>query len=107
MRDEFGHVILMKRGLGETVAEEIERQTGKTSRSVVLGHLQRGGSPTLFDRVMALRFGVAAVDLIKEGKFGSMVALKGSDIIPVELAKVAGKTRTVDLDLYHIAQVFY
>jgi len=107
MRDEFGHVILMKRGLGETVAEEIERRTGKTSRSVVLGHLQRGGSPTLFDRVMALRFGVAAVDLIQEGKFGYMVALKGSDLVPVELAKVAGKTRTVDLDLYRVAQVFY
>jgi len=57
--------------------------------------------------VMALRMGVRAVDLIKEGKFGHMVALKGSELVPVELEKVAGRTRTVDLDLYRIAQVFY
>ena len=106
-RDEFGHVMLIKRGLGATVAEEIKRRTGKASRAVVLGHLQRGGSPTVFDRVMALRMGVRAVDLIREGKFGHMVALKGSDLVPVELEKVAGRTRTVDLDLYRIAQVFY
>lgn len=106
-QDEFGHVMLIKRGLGATVAEQIQRRTGKTSRAVVLGHLQRGGSPTVFDRVMALRMGVRAVDLIKEGKFGYMVALKGSDLISVELAKVAGRTRSVDLDLYRIAQVFY
>jgi 6-phosphofructokinase 1 len=106
-RDEFGHVRLDRRGIGATIAKEIERRSGVEARTVVLGHLQRGGSPTLFDRVLATRLGVAAVDLIGEGKFGYMVAYKGNRVVPVELKKVAGKTRFVDLELYRLAQVFY
>lgn len=105
--DEFGHKRLVKRELGPHLAEQIESRTCKTSRCVVLGHIQRGGSPTAFDRVLATRMGVKAVDLIEEGKFGYMAALKGNEIVPVELDKVASCTREVNLDLYHIAQLFY
>ncbi len=106
-KDVFGHVRLDKRGIGATVAQEIERRSGFEARTVVLGHLQRGGSPTLFDRLLASRLGVAAVGLLHEGHFGEMVALKGNEIVPVNLEKVAGKTRAVDLELYRLAQIFY
>lgn len=106
-KDEFGHVRLDRRGIGATVAREIERRTGFESRVVVLGHLQRGGSPTLFDRLLATRLGVAAVDLLKEGKHGYMVAYKGNQVVPVELEKIAGKTKQVDLELYELAKIFY
>jgi 6-phosphofructokinase 1 len=106
-RDAFGHVRLDRRGIGETVAKEIERRTSFESRAVVLGHLQRGGAPTTFDRVLATRFGVAAVRLLHEGKYGYMVALQGNKIVPVELSRIANHTRTVDLELYQMAQVFY
>jgi 6-phosphofructokinase 1 len=105
--DEFGHKRLKKREIGPILAEEIEKRTGRTSRCVVLGHLQRGGSPTTFDRVLAMRMGVRAVDMIEEGKFGYMAALRGNEILPIELEKVAGKTRQVDLELYRVAKVFY
>lgn len=105
--DEFGHKYLVKRQLGPTLAEQIEKRTGKTSRCVVLGHIQRGGSPTAFDRVLATRMGVRAVDLIEEGKFGYMAALRGNEIVPVELEKAAGCTREVDPDLYRLAQLFH
>ncbi|MEW6232553.1 MAG: ATP-dependent 6-phosphofructokinase [Chloroflexota bacterium] len=105
--DDFGHVRLDRRGLGETVAREIESRTGLEARVVVLGHLQRGGSPTVFDRVLATRLGVAAVDLVRESKFGYVPMLRGNQIVPVELAKVVAGTRTVDLDLYELAKVFF
>jgi 6-phosphofructokinase 1 len=104
--DEFGHARLDKRNVGDALSKAIERRTGFESRAVILGHLQRGGSPTVFDRVLATRLGVAAVDLIKEGRFGHMVAIQGSRIVPVPLEKVAGKTKTVDLELYKLAEVF-
>ncbi|MEM2766690.1 MAG: 6-phosphofructokinase [Candidatus Bathyarchaeia archaeon] len=103
--DEFGHISLG--GVGYYLAKEIERRTGIETRVVVLGHLQRGGSPTAFDRILATRFGVAAIDFAHEGKFGYMVALQGGKIVPVPLRDVVGKRKTVDLELYDIARVFF
>ncbi len=106
-RDAFGHVRLDRRGLGERVAKEIERRIGFEARVVVLGHLQRGGSPTVFDRILATRLGVAAVDFIREGRFGYMAALKGNKIVPVELEAVVESTKQVDLKLYELARIFF
>ncbi|MBS7620795.1 6-phosphofructokinase [Candidatus Bathyarchaeota archaeon] len=103
--DEFGHISLG--GIGYYLAKEIEQRTGIETRVVVLGHLQRGGSPTAFDRILATRFGVSAVDLAHEGKFGYMVALKGNQIVPVPLKDVVGKRKTVDIELYELASVFF
>lgn len=94
--DEFGHMILKKRGVGELVAEVIEKNTGIETRVAVIGHIQRGGAPTLFDRMLGLRVGVKAVELVLEGKFGYMVALKGNDVVPVLLEEATGKLKTVD-----------
>ena len=85
-------------GIGILVAEELEELTGRESRCVVLGHLQRGGGPTAFDRVLATRFGGAAVELIRRGVFGKMVANNPPDIVPIPLADVVGRTKTVPLD---------
>lgn len=103
--DEFGHISLG--GVGYYLGREIERCTGIETRVVVLGHLQRGGSPTAFDRILATRYGIAAMDLIHEGKFGYMVALQGNKIVYVPLKDVVGKRKTVDLELYNIASVFF
>jgi len=103
--DEFGHIRLG--GVGYYLGKEIEKCIGIETRVVVLGHLQRGGSPTAFDRILATRFGVAAIDLIHEGKFGYMVALHGNRIVSVLLKQVIGKRKTVDLELYDIASVFF
>jgi 6-phosphofructokinase 1 len=106
-KDEFGHVRLDRRGLAETVAKEIERRTGFETRSVVLGHLQRGGSPTVFDRVLATRLGVFAVDLIKEGRFGYMAALRCNEIEAIPLSEAMAQIKTVDPKLYELAQTFF
>lgn len=103
--DEFGHVRLG--GVGYLLGKEIEKRTGLETRVVILGHLQRGGSPTAFDRILATRFGIAAIDLVKDGKFGQMVALRGNKIISVPLEDVLGKLKTVDLGLYEIASMFF
>ncbi|MGB9880747.1 MAG: 6-phosphofructokinase, partial [Anaerolineae bacterium] len=95
------------RGLGPTIATAIEERTGFETRFVVLGHLQRGGSPTVFDRVLATRMGVYAVELIKQGKFGRMVALQGDKITDVPLEEVANKRKEVDPELIELAQLFY
>lgn len=102
--DAFGHVRLG--GIGETLAEEIEKKTGFETRVAVLGHLQRGGSPTAFDRVLGTRLGVKAVELIKEKKFGRMAALQGIKIVDVPLKDAVKELKTVDLELYNIAKVF-
>lgn len=94
--DEFGHMILKKRGVGEQVADIIEKTTGIETRVAVIGHIQRGGAPTLFDRMLGLRVGVKAVELVLEGKFGYMVALRGNDVVPVPLEEATGKLKTVD-----------
>ncbi len=103
--DEFGHISLG--GVGYYLGKEIEKCTGIETRVVVLGHLQRGGSPTAFDRILATRFGIAAIDLAHEGKFDCMVALQGNKIVSVPLKDVVGKRKTVDMELYDIASVFF
>lgn len=103
--DEFGHVRLG--GVGNFVAQEIEKRLGFESRVVVLGHIQRGGSPTAFDRNLGTRYGLYAIDLVHQGKFGYFAALRGSDIVAVSLSEMAGKTRTVDDDFYRMAEVFF
>ncbi len=103
--DAFGHVRLG--GVGEELAAHIEKRTGYETRVSVLGHIQRGGSPTAFDRVLGTRFGVKAVELIKNKKFGRMVALAGIKIIDVSLDDAVKALKTVDMELYDIAKVFF
>ncbi len=103
--DEFGNVRLG--GIGNTLAKEVEKRTGFESRAVILGHTQRGGTPTAFDRVLSTRYGIAAIDMVKNGEFGKMTALRGSKIVPVDLKEAVEKNRTVDMELYEIAKVFF
>ena len=103
--DEFGNVRLG--GVGYFLGREIEKKMNIETRVVVLGHLQRGGSPIAFDRVLASRYGVAAIDLVNEGLFGLMVALQGNKIVSVPLKDVVGKRKKIDLGLYEIAKVFF
>ena len=103
-KDAFGHVRLG--GIGATLAERIEERTGFESRYSVLGHIQRGGSPTAYDRFLGTRFGVAAVDLAKRGGFGRMVAIRGMKIVDVPIAEALGSPKTVDREFYELAKVF-
>ncbi|GDY30367.1 6-phosphofructokinase [Gandjariella thermophila] len=104
-KDAFGHVRLG--GVGTWLADEIAHRTGKESRAVVLGHVQRGGTPTAYDRVLATRFGLHAVDAVHEGDFGVMVALRGTDIVRVKLAEATAELKTVPLARYAEAEVFF
>jgi phosphofructokinase-like protein len=104
-KDEFGHIRLG--GIGQRLAKEIEKRLGVETRFTVLGHVQRGGSPTAYDRVLATRYGVEAVELVREKQFGKMVALQGYKIVPVDLNESVTKLRTVDMDLYNIAKTFF
>lgn len=97
--DEFGHIKLG--GVGQFLAEEIEKRTGYEVRSVILGHTIRGGSPTAFDRVLSSKFGLAAVELVKERKFGFMVALKGTNITCVSLEDAVSKMKSLDQETYN------
>jgi phosphofructokinase-like protein len=99
--DEFGHVRLG--GIGNSLAAEIESRTGFETRAVVLGHIQRGGSPTAFDRMLATRYGIGAIDLVHAGIFGRMVALKGNDITSVPITDAIAKTRYVNQELIDVA----
>ena len=103
--DSFGHVKLG--GVGEFLATEIEKRLGLESRFVVLGHLQRGGTPTAYDRVLATRFGVKAIELLNDGKYGRMVALRGNNILDVSLKEATEKLKTVDLEMLRTAQIFF
>ena len=103
--DEFGHVRLG--GIGNVLGRLIEERTGYETRVTVLGHIQRGGSPTAFDRVLATRFGVKAVELIKEGRFGEMVSLQGNSIVSVPLGKAIGGLKLVPKEMYEMAKVFF
>jgi ATP-dependent phosphofructokinase / diphosphate-dependent phosphofructokinase len=105
--DSFGHVRLASRGVGQLLADEIERRTGKEARCTVLGHVQRGGTPTAFDRVLATRFGVHAIRAIADGAFGSMVALRGTDIVRVPLAEATATLKVVPPERYAEAEVFF
>lgn len=103
--DEFGHVRLG--GVGNYIAMEIEKRLGFESRVVIPGHIQRGGTPTAFDRNLGTRYGICAIDLVHQKKFGYFAALRGSNIVPVPLSEMAGKTRTVDKEFYELAEVFF
>ena len=103
--DSFGHVRLG--GIGTTLAEDIEKITHYETRSVVLGHIQRGGSPTAYDRVLGTRLGVFAAELVQNGKWGYMAALKGTEIVAVKLEEATGELKTVDLGLYDVASTFF
>jgi 6-phosphofructokinase 1 len=103
--DSFGHVRLG--GIGQTLAAEIEKRTGKEARCTVLGHIQRGGTPTAFDRVLATRFGVHAVQAVHDEEFGVMVALRGTDIIRVPLAEATSQLKLVPPQRYAEAEIFF
>ncbi|MDR7455618.1 MAG: 6-phosphofructokinase, partial [Armatimonadota bacterium] len=103
--DEFGHVRLG--GVGALLAREVEARTGHETRVTVLGHLQRGGSPTVFDRVLATRLGVAAVEALEAGKDGVMVAVQGTKIVTVSLQEALAGTNRLDLQLYQLSRLFH
>jgi ATP-dependent phosphofructokinase / diphosphate-dependent phosphofructokinase len=105
--DQFGHVTLSKRGVGEVLAREIEQRTGFETRVTVLGHVQRGGSPTPRDRVLATRFGLRAAELAQAGRFGQMAALRGDDIVAVSLAEATAQLKLVPPEWYAVAQAFF
>jgi ATP-dependent phosphofructokinase / diphosphate-dependent phosphofructokinase len=103
--EAFGHVRLG--GVGTRLAEQIEERTGYETRVTTLGHVQRGGTPTAFDRVLASRFGVAAIDAVHEAAWGTMVALQAGHVVRVPLAEAVGELKLVDPELYGVAQVFF
>jgi phosphofructokinase-like protein len=103
--DAFGHARLG--GIAALLGREIERRTGYETRETVLGHVQRGGTPVAFDRVLATRFGVAAMEAVAAGRFGSMVALKGTEIVEVELEQALSEPKLLDPALYATAELFF
>jgi 6-phosphofructokinase 1 len=103
--DSFGHVRLS--GIGEWLAKQIEKRTGKEARTTVLGHVQRGGTPSAFDRWLATRFGLHAIEAVRDGDFGTMVALRGTDIVRVPIGDATAAIKTVDPGLYAEAGVFF
>ena len=104
-KDEFGHVRLG--GIGETLAGEIKERTGIDTRHVVLGHLQRGGTPTAYDRILSTRYGLRAAEAVKNGEWGQMVALRGNEIVTVSMNEATEETKTVPDDLYRAAETFF
>ncbi|MCX5902351.1 MAG: 6-phosphofructokinase [Proteobacteria bacterium] len=103
--DDFDHIRLG--GIGNLIGHKLEELTNIDTRVTILGHVQRGGTPTAYDRVLATRLGVKAVDMVVAGEFGNMAALKGSDIVPVSLEEVIKGRKSVNMELYDIAQVFF
>jgi ATP-dependent phosphofructokinase / diphosphate-dependent phosphofructokinase len=105
--DEFGHTRLSQRGVGDALAREIESRTGFETRVTVLGHVQRGGSPTPRDRVLATRYGLKAADLVHDGGFGQMAALQGDRIVDVSLQEATAELKTVPREWYDVARAFF
>jgi 6-phosphofructokinase len=103
--DAFGHVLLG--GIGERLAKEIEKRTGSETRSVQLGHVQRGGTPTAFDRWLGSRYGLLAADMVHEGSFGMMAAYRGGVFEPVPLASAVASLKTVPAELIDLAAALY
>jgi len=103
--DAFGHVRFG--GVGQMLADEIEKRTGKEARCAVLGHIQRGGTPTAFDRVLATRFGLQAIGAVHDAAFGVMVALRGNDIVRVPLAAATSELKVVPADRYDESEVLF
>jgi ATP-dependent phosphofructokinase / diphosphate-dependent phosphofructokinase len=105
--DQFGHRLLAKRGVGERLGVEIENRTGFETRVTVLGHIQRGGTPTARDRILATRFGIKASDLVAEGAFGQMAALHGDAVVSVPLEEATAELKTVPDAWYDVARTFF
>jgi 6-phosphofructokinase 1 len=105
--DQFGHVRLSARGVGDRLAKQIEERTGYETRVTVLGHVQRGGTPTPRDRILATRYGLKAGDLVHEGRFGQMAALRGDKIVDVSLAEATAELKTVPPEWYDVAKAFF
>jgi len=103
--DEFGHALLG--GIGHELALRVEEETGFETRVTVLGHVQRGGTPTAYDRVLATRYGVRACQLVHGGEFGKMVSLAGNEIVTVDLERAVAEPKTVPADLASLAQIFF
>jgi len=99
-KDEFGHAKLG--GVANILAREIEKRTGFETRAVVLGHIQRGGSPSAFDRVLATRYGLGAIDMVHRGEFGCMAALRSNKIVSIPLKEAIARNRTVDNEMIQI-----
>lgn len=104
-KDAFGNVRLG--GVGKTVAKIIEERTGFETRDVVLGHLQRGGSPTAWDRILSMRYGDKAAELVEQQAWGRMVALRGNDIVAVDIAEGTGETKTLDMEFYKLLSRYF
>jgi 6-phosphofructokinase 1 len=105
--DQFGHTILKERGVGERIAKFIEKNTGIETRHAVIGHMQRGGEPTLFDRILATRVGIKAAELVRDGDFGKMAALCGNEIKAVPLKEATGQLKLVDNKWIEIMDILF
>jgi ATP-dependent phosphofructokinase / diphosphate-dependent phosphofructokinase len=105
--DDFGHVRVENRNIGETVAAEVESRTGMQARATVLGYIQRGGTPTARDRVLGLRFGLKAADLVEAGQFGQMAALRGDEVLSVALSEATAELKLVPESWYAVAKTFF
>jgi ATP-dependent phosphofructokinase / diphosphate-dependent phosphofructokinase len=103
--DAFGHARLG--GIGDSLAKAIEADTGYETRAIVLGHVQRGGTPTAFDRVLSTRFGIGAIDAVHDGDFGKMVALRCGSVVRVPLTEATQELKLVGPELYDVAKVFF
>jgi 6-phosphofructokinase 1 len=104
--DDFGHMLLQNRGVGPELARIVEEKTGVSTRSATIGHIQRGGSPTLFDRILGSRVGVKAVEMIHDDEFGKMAALRGTEVIAIPLTEAVGKLKTVPQEWIDLLKVF-
>jgi 6-phosphofructokinase 1 len=105
--DDFGHVRVENRAVGETVAKEVEARTGMQTRATVLGYIQRGGSPTARDRILGLRFGLEAADLVQQGNWGRMAALHGDEVVSVPLTEATAELKLVPQSWYDTAKTFF
>ena len=103
--DEYGHIQLG--GVGAILARDLEKLTGIECRTTILGHVQRGGTPTAFDRVLATRYGICAVDMVNNEQWGMMAGLKGTEVVPVPLEEALKEEKKVPLGLYEVAKVFF
>jgi 6-phosphofructokinase 1 len=105
--DQFGHMLLKDRGVGDDLAKLIEEKTGIETRSATIGHMQRGGPPSLFDRILATRVGAFASDLVAKGDFGKMAAIRGTEVIAVPLKEATGTLKVVTPEWLKFAEVFW
>ncbi|MCE5193334.1 MAG: ATP-dependent 6-phosphofructokinase [Candidatus Cryosericum sp.] len=104
--DDFGHMLLQNRGVGPQIARILEERTGISTRSATIGHIQRGGSPTLFDRILGSRVGVKAIEMIHDGEFGRMAALRGTEIDSIPLADAVNNLKSVPQEWVDLLKVF-